>query len=157
MIFSVRQLQEKCREQRQPLYLALVDLTRAFDLVSRDGIFKLLQRIDCPLILHSIISFHSDMRDTVSFDGFRQFACQDQITHVLIRKMLFGDDAALVSHTNDGLQRLIDQFAHACKEFALTISIKKTDVMAQDATSPPTIVISDFRLATVDNFRHLDI
>ena len=40
MIFSLRQLQEKCREQQQPLYIAFVDLTKAFDLVSRDGLFK---------------------------------------------------------------------------------------------------------------------
>ena len=33
MVFSVRQLQENCREQRRPLYLAFVDLTKAFDLV----------------------------------------------------------------------------------------------------------------------------
>ena len=29
MIFSFRQLQEKCREQRQPLSIAFVDLTKA--------------------------------------------------------------------------------------------------------------------------------
>ncbi len=30
MIFTARQLQEKCREQRQPLYMAFIDLTKAF-------------------------------------------------------------------------------------------------------------------------------
>ena len=35
MIFSIRQLQEKSREQRQPLFIAFIDLTKAFDLVSR--------------------------------------------------------------------------------------------------------------------------
>ena len=35
MIFSLRQLQEKCREQGKPLYVAFIDLTKAFDLVSR--------------------------------------------------------------------------------------------------------------------------
>ena len=48
MIFSVRQLQEKCREQRQPLYVAFIDLTKAFDLVSRTGLFTLLEKIGCP-------------------------------------------------------------------------------------------------------------
>ena len=47
MVFSVRQLQEKCREQRKPLYLAFINLTNALDLVSRDGLFALLQRIGC--------------------------------------------------------------------------------------------------------------
>ena len=42
MVFSVRQLQEKCREQQQPLYMAFIDLTKAFDLVSREGLFKVL-------------------------------------------------------------------------------------------------------------------
>ncbi|PIK34997.1 putative RNA-directed DNA polymerase from mobile element jockey-like [Apostichopus japonicus] len=69
MIFSVRQLQEKCREQQQPLFLAFVDLTKAFDLVSRSGLFKLLQ-IGCPSTLLSIImSFHTNMKSTVIFNG----------------------------------------------------------------------------------------
>ena len=49
MIFSLRQLQEKCREQHMPLYIAFIDLTKAFDLVSRDGLFKVLPKIGCPL------------------------------------------------------------------------------------------------------------
>ena len=70
MIFSLRQLQEKCREQQQPLFIAFIDLTKAFDLVSRDGLFKILSRIGCPLKLLSIIkSFHSDIKGTVVFDG----------------------------------------------------------------------------------------
>lgn len=35
MIFSLRQLQEKCGEQRKHLHIALIDLIKAFDLVSR--------------------------------------------------------------------------------------------------------------------------
>ena len=37
MVFSLRQLQEKRREQHMPLYIAFIDLNKAFDLVSRDG------------------------------------------------------------------------------------------------------------------------
>jgi hypothetical protein len=55
MIFSLRQLQEKCREQHQPLYIAFIDLTKAFDLVSQDGLFKILPLISCPPRLLSII------------------------------------------------------------------------------------------------------
>ena len=70
MIFSLRQLQEKCREQRQPLFIAFIELTKAFDLVSRDGIFKILPKIGCPPRLLSIIrSFHEDMKGTVVFEG----------------------------------------------------------------------------------------
>ncbi|XP_076036403.1 uncharacterized protein LOC143022188 [Oratosquilla oratoria] len=70
MIFSLRQLQEKCREQRRPLYIAFIDLTKAFDLVSRQGLFTLLQRIGCPpKLLRMISSFHEDMHGTVQYDG----------------------------------------------------------------------------------------
>ena len=70
MIFSLRQLQEKCREQGKPLYVAFLDLTKAFDLVSRDGLFKILVKISCPPTLLSIVkSFHDDMKGTVLYDG----------------------------------------------------------------------------------------
>ena len=61
MIFSVRQLQ-KDREQGKPLYI--INLTIAFDLVSRKGLFRLLEKISCSSFpqLHSIVgSFHEDM------------------------------------------------------------------------------------------------
>ena len=70
MIFSAGQLQEKCREQQQPLYLAFIDLTKAFDLVSRTGLFKPLEKIECPPKLLTIVApFHVNKHATVSFDG----------------------------------------------------------------------------------------
>ena len=70
MIFSLRQLQEKCREQRRPLFIAFIDLTKAFDLFSRSGLFTLLQRIGCPpKLLQMIRSFHDNMQGTVQYDG----------------------------------------------------------------------------------------
>ena len=70
MIFSVRQLQEKCREQRRPLFIAFIDLTKASDLVSRRRLFNLLEKIGCPPKLLSVISsFHNNMNGTVNYDG----------------------------------------------------------------------------------------
>ena len=71
MVFSLRQLQEKCREQWQPLFVAFIDLTKAFDLVSRDGLLKILLKIGCsPQFLNIISSFHEEMKSTVVFDGW---------------------------------------------------------------------------------------
>jgi len=42
MIFAARQLQEKCREQNRDLYMTFIDLTKAFDTVSRDGLWRSL-------------------------------------------------------------------------------------------------------------------
>ena len=210
MIFSLRQLQEKCREQHQPLFIAFVDLTKAFDLVSRSGLFEILQKIGCPPKLLAVItSFHQGMQSTVCFDGatsepfpvssgvkqgcvlaptlfgiffsmLLQYAfadCEDGVyvrtrhdgklfnvarlraktkTHeVLIRDLLFADDAALTSHSEEGLQHLVDNLSTACKEFGLTISLKKTNIMAQGVDSPPTITIGDTQLEAVEAFTYL--
>ena len=40
MVFSLQHLQEKCREQKIPLYIACIDRTNAFDLVSRGDWFS---------------------------------------------------------------------------------------------------------------------
>ncbi|KAL8561979.1 hypothetical protein ACOMHN_001305 [Nucella lapillus] len=42
MVFVLMQIQEKCREQNTDLYAAIVDLTKAFDTVIRDGLWKIL-------------------------------------------------------------------------------------------------------------------
>ena len=60
-----------------------------------------------------------------------------KVTKVLIHEMLFADDAAVVSHTEEGLQQLVSRLSHACKEFGLKINLKKTNVMAQNAGHPP--------------------
>ena len=50
--------------------MAFIDLTKAFDSVSRDGLFKILPKIGCPPKLLNIIkSFHHNMKGTVVYDG----------------------------------------------------------------------------------------
>ena len=70
MVFCLRQLQEKCTEQQMPLYIAFIDLTKAFDLVSRDGLFQIIPKIGRPPKLQSMIeSFHTNMKGTEQFNG----------------------------------------------------------------------------------------
>jgi len=46
------------------------DLTKVFNLVNREGLFKILPKIGCPPKLQSLIeSFHSNMQGTVQFSG----------------------------------------------------------------------------------------
>ena len=73
---------------------------------------------------------------------------------VLIRELLFADDAAIVTHSDIELQSLVSKFSKACDEFGLKISIKKTVVLAQGAP-PPTILIHGAPLQCVDSFCYL--
>ncbi len=210
MIFSLRQLQEKCREQQQPLYIAFVDLTKAFDLVSRSGLFSLLKKIGCPpKLLELIVHFHKGMHSTLFFNGgtskpfpvssgvkqgcvlaptlfgiffsmvlrysyancdegvyirtktdgslfnISRLRAKSKTKTILVCELLFADDAALVSHSETGLQQLIDRLSHGCKEFGLTISIKKTNILVQGANTAPTITIDNTPLELVESFKYL--
>jgi len=215
MIFSLRQLQEKCREQNMPLHLAFIDLTKAFDLVSREGLFSLLKKIGCPPTLLKIVqSFHDDMKARVFYDGTlsepfpiksgvkqgcvlaptlfgiffslllrHAFRSSDEGVYihtrssgslfnlarlkaktktrcVLIRELLFADDAALAAHSEDDLQSMVHLFSTACKDFGLTISLKKTQVLVQDTrrdaeVAKPNISIDNTILDVVKEFTYL--
>ena len=52
MTFVLRQIQEKCRGQNVGLYTVLVDLTKAFDTVSLDGLWKIVVCLGCPSKIH---------------------------------------------------------------------------------------------------------
>ena len=70
MIFAVRQLQEKCVEQHQDLYMLFIDLTKAFDTVSRPGLWSILAKLGCPPnFIRMVRSFHDGMMARVIHDG----------------------------------------------------------------------------------------
>ena len=54
----------------------------------------------------------------------------------------------------EDLQQLMDILSHACKGFALTISIMKSKVMGQGIVSPPSINIDSVTLDAVDIFTY---
>ena len=210
MIFSLRQLQEKCREQQMPLYIAFIDLTKVFYLVSREGLFSLLVKIGCLPKLHSMIrSFHDSMKATVQYAGnmsesfdiksgvkqgcvlpptifgiffsmllkhalgtateglylytrsdrrmfnLARLRAKTKIREVTVRDLLFAHDAAVTTHTIQELQILMDRFSQACKDFGLTISLKKTSVLAQGVETPPVTTIDNYELGVVHQFTYL--
>ena len=70
MIFSLRQVAEKIREKNLELYTVFIDLTKAFDTVNRNDLWKVLKKLDIPdSMLNVIISFHKGMKASVLSDG----------------------------------------------------------------------------------------
>ena len=70
MIFTVRQLQKKCLEQRQDLCLLFIDLTKAFGTFSRPGLWSLLSKLGCPSKFISMVrSLHDGMMARVTENG----------------------------------------------------------------------------------------
>ena len=70
MIFAIRQLQAKCLEQRQDLYLLFIDPTKAFDTISRPGLWSILSKLGCPPKFISMVrSLHDGMMARVIENG----------------------------------------------------------------------------------------
>ena len=212
MIFTVRQVQEKCLEQNLDLYSVFIDLTKAFDTVNREALWDVLVRYGCPPKFIQIIRlFHIDMTGQVLSNGEQSdpfsisngvkqgcvlapvlfnlfFACilrqavgnMDKGVHVrydgsifdlrrpsaktktlnsLIQEALFAYDCALMAHKPGDLQAMLNSFSDASKQFGLTISLRKTEVLFQRAPNSvapqPAIFIDDVELKVVDRFKYL--
>ena len=70
MIFCLRQLQEKCTEQDRPLYIVLVDFSKAFHTVERTGLWQLPRKYGCPEKFTTMIeALHTGTMANVSVGG----------------------------------------------------------------------------------------
>ena len=75
-----------------------------------------------------------------------------KVREALIRDMLFSGDAVVTTHSQKELQALMDRLSQACKDFGLTISLKKTNVLGQDTMELPATTIDDYELDVVEQF-----
>ena len=70
MLFTARQLQEKCQEQNVDIYMTFVDLSKTFHTVSRDGLWKIMAKFGCPpRFIAMVRQFHDGMQARVQNDG----------------------------------------------------------------------------------------
>ena len=87
------------------------------------------------------------------------FRAKIKNTHILVRELLFADDSALVAHSAEEIQRIVDAFANASSKFSLKINIKKTEVMFQPnstMTMEEDINVDETTLNPVKELTYLD-
>ncbi|GFO50142.1 RNA-directed DNA polymerase from mobile element jockey [Plakobranchus ocellatus] len=206
----------KVSRTKQRILCKFVDLTKAFDTVSRTGLWLILERLGCPpKFLQMVIQLHENQCGKVRISGdlsepfsisngvkqggvlaptlfsiffsmmlkqanencededgiyiryrldgslfnLRRLQAHTKTNERLIRDLLFADDAALVAHTEQALQRLTSCFADASRLFGLEISLKKTEVLhqpaPQEAYHPPHITINSSELKSTPQFTYL--
>ena len=85
--------------------MAFVDLTKAFDTVSRPALYTVLKNIGCPPLLNLTKSFHENMTGRIQFDGnvSEKFDMRNGVKQVcVLAPTLFGIYfAALLHHAFD--------------------------------------------------------
>nr|VZI47771.1 unnamed protein product [Spirometra erinaceieuropaei] len=214
MIFAARQFQEKCQEMRTHLYSTFVDLTKAFDKVNREGLWKIMQKFGCPERFTQMVrQLHDGMMARVTDNGAvseafamtngvkqgcvltptpfslmfsamrmdayrderpgiriayrtnghlliqRRMHFQSRVSTTTVHELLFADDCALNTTSEEEMQRSMDLFSAACENFGLVINTQKTVVMHQPPphsvtapNAPPQISVNGTQLQVVENF-----
>ena len=97
------------------------------------------------------------------YDGsifdLRRLSAKRKTLNSLIQEALFADDCALMAHKPGDLQAMLESFSDASKQFGLSISLVKTEVLFQRAPNSvapqPAIFIADAELKVVDSFKYL--
>ena len=91
------------------------------------------------LLQHYAREAKEDLQDGI-YICFRTFGCLFNLRTLLARtktieefttELLFADDCALLVHTEQALQHIVNRFSDAAKNFGFTISLKKTEVLYQ--------------------------
>nr|VZI19291.1 unnamed protein product [Spirometra erinaceieuropaei] len=92
----------------------------------------------------------------------RRMHCQSRVSTTTVHELLFADDCALNSTSEEEMQRSMNLFSAACENFGLVINTQKTVVMHQpppnSATAPnapPQISVNGTQLQVVENFPYL--
>ena len=70
-------------------------------------------------------------RQCVDLFNVAHFRAKTKTTRIRMRELLIADNSALVAHSAEEIQKIVDVFSDASKKFSLKINIKKTDVLYQ--------------------------
>ena len=98
-------------------------------------------------------------RQSADLFNVAHFRAKIKTTRILMRELLFADDSALVAHSAEEMQNIVDAFSNASKKFGLKINIKKTEVLYQPnstRTREEDIMVDGNKLNSVLEFTYLD-
>nr|VZI29210.1 unnamed protein product [Spirometra erinaceieuropaei] len=92
----------------------------------------------------------------------RRMQFQSRVSTTTVHEILFADDCALNTTSEEEMQRSMDLFSAACEKFGLIINTQKTVVMhqpppnsAKAPNAPPQISVNGTKLQVVENFPYL--
>ena len=94
-------------------------------------------------------------RQSADLFNVAHFRAKTKTTRILMRELLFADDRALVAHSAEEMQNIVDAFSNASKKFGR--KIKKTEVLYQPnstRTREEDIMVDGSKLNSVLEFTY---
>ncbi|BHF85553.1 hypothetical protein SprV_1002872000 [Sparganum proliferum] len=202
---------------RTHLFSTIVDLTKAFDTVNREGLWKIMQKFGCQERFTQMVrQLHDGMMARVTDNGAvseafavtngvkqrcvlastlfslmfsamlidayrddrpgiriayrtdgkllnqRLMHFQSRVSTTTVHELLFADDCALNTTSEEEMQRSMYIYSVDCENFGLVIHKQKTVVMHQpppnSAPPPPNapkVIVNGTQLQVVENFPYL--
>jgi len=85
-------------------------------------------------------------RSTGGLCNLSRLHAKTKTKRVLIRELLYADDAALVAHSEMHLQNPCERYANACADVSMTINLKKTVIMSLESRNAQSTTYCHQRL-----------
>jgi hypothetical protein len=153
-IFLIKQLMERCREQKKDLHMVFIDLEKAYDKVPRNIMWWALQKhkVSTKYITlikdmydNAVTSVRTSDRDTNDFSiniGLHQGSALSSYLFVLVMDevtrdiqggiswcMLFADDVVLVDESRMGVDQKLELWRRTLEAKGFRLSRSKTEYM----------------------------
>ncbi|XP_075990249.1 uncharacterized protein LOC142985892 [Anticarsia gemmatalis] len=182
-MFALSTIAEEYRAKNQPLYVAFLDMEKAFDRVPRDTIWWSLRKKNVPERYVNIIAdmykgAKSNIRTVVGetksiavSEGDHQGSVLSPFLFCLILDSLteeaqnsaawsfiYADDVAICTNSRDELQRALLSWKHQLQTGGLELSVAKTQFMSLNEPGPndnSPISIDGQLVAMCDQYKYL--
>ena len=96
------------------------------------------------------------MRKYGRFLNLARLRANRKVRDIIVHELQFAYDFALVANSLEDIQEITSYFASAAKDFRLTISLKKTEVLCQPTPGScyeePTVLINNTHLNPITKF-----
>ena len=82
-----------------------------------------------------------------SLFNLRRLLARTKTIEEPITELLFADSCALLAHTEKALHHVVNRFSDAAKNFGLTISLKKTEVLINPLHETRIVILTSASMA----------
>ncbi len=182
-IFTIRQVQEKMREKNEKVFIAFLDLEKAYDRVPREvvywclrkrGVIKGLAKIMEATYNGAKTKIRTQHGNTEAFGikvGVHQGSALSPFLFITIMdtlpreirntipwELIFADDIALMATTEEELQKKVTRWQEALRKGGLKINAQKSEVMICERIDNTEIKVTDqsgSELKQVQKFEYL--